>query len=1189
MYRKLTASVNSRLLIFRALLFHFRKLLAIMKIAFVLVIAFSLSASASSRAQNVPVSIKVRNASIQEVFSKLTKQTGYNFLCDAATVKGISVTLNVVNINLKDALSRFLDPQQFEIVFGDDKTVIIKPREQDRLFVQQPDIIITGRVTNNKNAPLAGATVAVKGTQAATSTDAAGNFKIPVANKEAILVVSFVGFTNKEVPVKNSTDLHIVLQEANREIEQVVVVGYGSQSKAKLTGAAATVKIDELLGDRPVSSLGAVLQGATPGLQVSIGSGQPGANISWNIRGGTDYGKDANNNTVMNSGGPLIIVDNVPYNGPTNLLDPNDIESVTVLKDPASASIYGSRTAYGVVVITTKSGKKNQKVQFNYSNNIVFATPTNLPEKATPIQQVQAWIDGGMTGSYNGNQNLTQWMTLLKDYQANPGKYPMGGDTLNGVYYQLAPTDAVNTLLGNHSTQIMNNFSVSGGSDKTTYRMSFGSTNENGILASSANQDSYKRYNVKSLVTTDVNSWLNLQLDAGYNNSTGKTPFYPNVFGDATNTPSALPLDSIPTKPGQVIRTGKNELLARAPITTNTDEIRATGRTIIKPVKGLTITGEYTIDNTNTDITQYDKKVTVPMLNPYGYTPEGFGNDVYDKSHGWNKNTIINIFGNYALSLNHQHNFTLLAGFNQEQRNTGTDEVAVSGLVSPDLPFLAGTTGLNVPTISTKNYAEFASRGYFARLNYDFRSKYLFQISYRYDGSSKFPEGHRWVGLPGASVGWRITEEKFMHSLRPYLNELKLRASYGSVANQNIADYGFFPGMNIATPNWLNNSTKVATLLPPPLTSANFTWETVSSADLGLDWAMLKNRFTGTFDWYQRDTKDILTDAANVPPAVLGTGLPLQNSGSLRTKGFELQLNWKDQIGKVGYNVGVSLFNYTSVVTKCSNTQNIYFNNAYQVYEGKKMGEIWGYVTDRFYDTTDFKAGTLNSNLRGGTLLPGVAKQNGQSPNPGDILYKDLNGDSVITTGAYTLANHGDLTIIGNSTPQYQYAITGGVSYANFDFSFIMNGVAKQEGFLAGTLAYPNQWVTYGALYSHQLNYWTPANKDAYYARIYTDNVNAGQTLQGYNQQAQTRYLRNKSYLRLRNITLRYTVPSASLVMQKLHINKFQVFASMENVTTFSHLPKGIDPDLSVQGSGVGGGIGYPFMRKTSVGINVSF
>jgi TonB-linked SusC/RagA family outer membrane protein len=1045
---------------------------------------------------------------------------------------------------------------------------------------------IAGVVKNEKGQPLPGITISEKGgtRNAVTSDD--GSFKIQVVPATAAVVVSGVGYETQEVKIKQQTSLVIVLKVDPKTLTDVVVIGYGSQSKAKVTGATATVKMDELLGDRPVTSLGSLLQGATPGLQISIGSGQPGAGTNWNIRGVTDYQLDANGNYVANAGAPLIVVDNVPYTGPTNLLDPNDIESVTVLKDPASASIYGSRTAFGVVVITTKSGKKNQKAQFNYSNNIVFATPTNLPVKATPMQQVQAWMDGGMT-TYNGGQNLAQWMTMLQDYQANPGKYPLGGDTVGGIYYQLAPTDAVKELLGNHSTQIMNNFSVSGGNDKTTYRMSFGTTNENGILVPSANQDGFKRYNLRSLVTSDVNSWLNLQMDAAYNNSTTKSPFYTNAFGDATNTPSALALDSIPQKyPGQIIKTAKNEIMQQAPIVNQFGEIRATGRAIIKPMKGLTITGEYTIDNITNDVTNYDKRAPIQMLNPYGYTLENLGNDQYQKSHGWNNLNAINIFGNYVFTIDHKHNFTALAGFNQEQRNTGTDYTTVSGLLNPDMPFYSGTTGLIPPVASNSGYADAATRGFFGRLNYDFKNKYLVQVSYRYDGSSKFPAGHRWVGLPGASVGWRLTEENFMQSVKPYLNEFKLRADYGSVANQNIPDYGFYPGMNVANPNWLSNGTKLGTLTPPPLVSSNFTWETVSSADFGFDWGVLKNRLSGTFDWYQRDTKGIIAPAASAP-AVLGTNFPTQNAGAIRTNGYEIAVNWRDHVGKVGYNIGVSLYNYSSVVVKFANAAMAIQNN--QLYNGKHIGEIWGYVTDRFYDTTDFVKGSLNSSLRGGKLLPGVPHQNGQNPNPGDILFKDLNGDSLITVGANTLADHGDQKVIGNSTPQYQYGINGGVSYANFDLSFIISGVGKQDAWMNNGLVFPNQWVTYGALYSHETNYWTPTNTNAYYARIYTDNVNTGQANQAFNQVAQSRYLFNKAYLRLRNITLRYTVPSSTAILQKIHVSKFSVFATMENVATFSHMPKGMDPDISVQGGTAGGGLGYPFMRKTSVGLNVSF
>jgi TonB-linked SusC/RagA family outer membrane protein len=1037
--------------------------------------------------------------------------------------------------------------------------------------------LISGVVKDDKGTSLQSITVTEKGTSNVVITNERGMYSIRV-KPSAFLVFTGVGLESQEIKASSNV-MDITLRIESKSLSDVVVVGYGSQKKAKVTGAVASLTMDSLLGDRPVASLGALLQGATPGLEVTIGSGQPGASTSWNIRGGTDFGTGAA--AGINNGSPFIIVDNVPFNGPTNLLDPNDIESVTVLKDAGSASIYGSRSAFGVVVITTKSGKKNQKARFTYSNNIVFSNPTNLPEKATPLQQVQAWIDGGMT-TYNGNQNLAKWKDMLLEYQQNPGKYPLGGDTVSNIYYQLAPTDAVQALLGNTSIQQMHNFSVSGGSDKTTYRFSFGATNENGILVPQAHQDNYKRYNIKSVVSSDVYSWLNLQLDAGYNNSTANSPFYTNAFGDATNTPSALPLDSIPQKyPGQIIKTARNEIMAQAPITTLNGDVRVTGRTVIKPFSGMSVTGEYTIDNLNTQTTNYDKKPSTLFLNPYGYTPEPIGNDKFQKINSMARYKAINVFANYVRSFG-LHNFTLMGGFNQEESHSENQAVVASGLLSPDLPFLSGTTGLIPPTTSD-NYTDWSTRGFFGRLNYDYRSKYLFQLNYRSDGSSKFPEGHRWVGLPSGSIGWRVMEENFMQFLKPYVNEFKLRASYGSVGNQNIGDYQYFGGMAITIPNWLYNSNRIGSITPPPLVSTDFTWETVETKDLGFDWGILRNRLTGTFDWYQRDTKDILTTNATPTPAVLGTGVPLQNSGALRTKGFELQANWRDKIGKVNYYIGANLYNYESTVTNAVNAQNV-ITGGY-LYVGKKMGEIWGYTTDRFYNEEDFVKGTLNSNLRGGTLVAGVPKQGNQAPNPGDIVYKDLDSNGVINSGAGTLANHGDLQVIGNSTPQYQYGITGGVSFAHFDFSFVIMGVGKQDLWINNTLTFPNQWVSYGALYANETNYWTPTNRDAYYGRIYSVVSDGG--IQANNQIVQTKFLTNGAYTRIKNVTLRYTFPSS--LFKKAYLSNLQVFGSVENLYTFTHLPKGMDPDVAVQGGTVGGGLGYPFMRKMSVGVNLSF
>jgi TonB-linked SusC/RagA family outer membrane protein len=768
---------------------------------------------------------------------------------------------------------------------------------------------------------------------------------------------------------------------------------------------------------------------------------------------------------------------------------------------------------------------------------------------------------------------------MLTDYKTKPQQYPNGYAIVNGVYYQLAATDAVDALLGNSAKQQMHNFSVSGGSDKTTYRLSLGTTNENGILVPEANQDNFKRYNVKTNVASDVKSWLNLQLDGNYSNSKTTSPFYTNAFGDAVNLPSALALDSIPGVKG-VLATAKNEIMASAPTKNIYDDIRITGRAVAKPVTGLTITGEYTIDNLHNQVTNYDKKVG-GFLNPYGYTAQTIGSDKFSKINSYTTYQAVNLFGTYLKSLG-QNNFTITAGFNQESSHYEIQSVTASGMLNPELPFISGTTGL-IPTTASDNYLDNSTRGFFGRLNYDYKNKYLFQVNGRYDGSSKFPDGHRWGFFPSTSVGWRVMEEDFMKFLKPYVNEFKLRASVGTVGNQNIGDYQYYAGMTAYIPNWLYNSGQVGTLNPPSLVSDEFTWETVHTKDLGLDFGLFQNHLTGVVDVYQRDTKDILTSNPTPLPVVLGTGAPLQNAGSLRTKGFEVQLTWKNKIGKVGYYVSANLYNYNSTVTNANNTKNVITGNT--LYIGKKMGEIWGYTTDRFYNVNDFVAGSLNTNLRGGTLLTGIAKQNGQSPNPGDILYKDFNGDGVITSGAGTLDNSGDYKVIGNSTPQYQYGVSGGVSYHNFDFSFLITGVGKQDQWINNTLAFPNQWLTYGALYEHQTNYWTPNNNNAYYGRIYTDNVNSSS--QSYNQIVQTKFLYNAAYLRIQNLSLRYSVPVKNL--KALHITTLQFFGSVENPYTFTHMPKGMYPDLVVQGATAGGGLGYPYMRKTSLGLNISF
>jgi TonB-linked SusC/RagA family outer membrane protein len=630
-----------------------------------------------------------------------------------------------------------------------------------------------------------------------------------------------------------------------------------------------------------------------------------------------------------------------------------------------------------------------------------------------------------------------------------------------------------------------------------------------------------------------------------------------------------------------------------APVITRQTDTRITGRAILKPVKGLAITGDYTFDRSTGNTDTYDKYAQ-------GYNAAGAAvfmgtpGGAITKAAGFTSYMNYNLYAAYNYTLKEKHNFTLMAGMNNETSHFETFSAKTGNLIDPNNPSL--TTGTSTTPAVSDNIQEYQNTGVFGRLDYDYKAKYLFQTSVRYDGSSKFPDGHRWVPAPAMSAGWRVLEENFMQWAKSYVNEFKLRGSYGTVGNQNIQPYQYQGVMPSAYTNWVVGGTKMVTVNQPgTLISPNFTWETVTSINFGTDLRFLKNRLTASFDWYDRKTTGILTGGDEQLPATLGTGAPLLNTGGLDSKGFEVQLGWRDQTlsHKVKYYATVNVSNYKSTITKVSNPTNI-INN---LYVGKRMGEIWGFVSDRLYSVDDFIPGTLKSDLTGGLLKPGISKSfntatgTAQNPNVGDVMYKDLNGDGIVNTGNGTLANPGDRKIIGNSTPQYQFGINGGVSYAGFDFSFVLFGVGKQQQFILNSLTFPNYWSGQTALYANELDYWTPNNPQAHYARLYTSTgVPVGTGAPAVNQNVQTRYLLNTQYLRVKNLTLAYGIPKKWL--EKISVSKLSFFYSLEDPFILSHLPKGVYPDISraaASSSGSGGGQGYPMMRRSSVGLNLVF
>jgi TonB-linked SusC/RagA family outer membrane protein len=918
--------------------------------------------------------------------------------------------------------------------------------------------------------------------------------------------------------------------------------------------------MSDVVGDRPVTDLAKALQGAAPGLQVTYGSGEPGAAATLNIRGVTS----------INRGSPLILVDNVPVLD-ISMVNPNDIESISVLKDAASASIYGGRTAFGVILITTKKAGKDQKVKFEYSNNFSLNRAAELPEKASPMQTVQAYKDGGYVSYWTG-QVIDTWLGLLNDYAQNPSAYPDGSGYVTGLRYPLQQFDMAKDMFRTGLDQ-NHNLSMSGGSPKTAYRISLGSTNQNGLLVT--DKDGYSRTSINSFVSSDIKNWFTAQLNVGYSNSDKTFPStsYPyGIFGSLGVMPSYTPLGF--DAAGVPYSTPKNLIDLSGPGSRKQGDLRTTGRIILTPLAGLKLTGEYTYNKLNVNETSFDKKFSV--TNTSTFLPStSTANSTYRKTLGFTDYKSINLFANYEKKLG-QHTLSAIAGFNQEDSYTESLYSQMTQMINDDLPSISQGTGV---LTSKDAFTEYGVSGWFGRLNYSFQDKYLLELNGRYDGSSKFPPGHKYGFFPSLSAGWRVGEEGFMAALKPVLSEFKLRGSWGNIGNQTILfpddspnNYPFIPGMAASFSNWIANNQRYNTLTPPALVSSNFTWEKVRSFNLGLNLGLFDHKFQGSFDWYQRETIGMLTQGAQLP-SVLGTTAPLQNAANLRTNGWELEVSWRDKIGEVSYSIGANLYDTKSKITKYGNA----VGNLTDRYVGQNFNEIYGYTTDRLYTVDDFVTGSLNSTLTGGTLKPGIPKVKGSFPNPGDVLYVDYNGDGEISVASNTLADPGDRKVIGNSTRRMQYGINGSLAWKGFDLSFFMQGIGKRDLWINTDLTFPINGE-FSTLFASQTDYWTPNNLSANYARLYQRA--SGNT--GNNRLVQTRYLANGAYWRLKNLTVGYTLPNLS---KKVKVDKIRVFFSGENLFTYKHLPNGIDPE----GIDKGNGITYPFTKMYSFGLNLNF
>jgi len=1044
---------------------------------------------------------------------------------------------------------------------------------------------VSGRITDTAGEALPGVTVLAKGTQVGTVTDATGAYSLQVPTEATMLVVSYLGFQSQELPLNNRTSIDVKLAPDTKALDEVVVVGYGTQKKVNLTGAVDQVT-SEVLENRSVPNLTQGLQGVLPNLNLVPGDGKPTQSPAYNIRGATSIGQGGN---------ALVLIDGVE--GDPSRVNPNDVATVSVLKDASAAAIYGARGAFGVVLITTKNPAQD-RTSVTYSFNQAIKSPTTVPDFVTDGYQFarmfnegwSAWNDYSQTPQ-NINKTVRfspEYLAELKRRSEDPTlpKVEVGA---NGEYVYYANTDWYKELYKKRTTSSEHNVSVSGSSGKASFYATGRYFGQDGLFR--YNSDDYRMYNFRVKGALDLFPWLRVENNADYSNMTYHNPLnvgeggsiWRNIADEGhTVAPMFNPDGTLTYSAAYTVGDfwyGKNGIDFDERVFRNTTSFSS--RFFDNKFR---VNGNFTIRNTDNDRTQ--TRVPVPYSRKPGVIEYvGTNTNDYLRAFGQTRYLATNLYAEYETNFTPAHYFKALVGYNYEQSTYQALQTQRNGLIYPDAQDINLALGQAITTGG--GWDRWNISGGFYRLNYSFKERYLLEASGRYDGSSKFPESQRFAYFPSFSAGWRISNEPFWKVSPNLISELKIRGSYGALGNGNIRSYAFQEQFNIAQSGRVLNGVRPQYTNQPGVIPNGLTWETSTTSDLGLDLSMLRNRLTLNADGYIRNTTDMFTTGPTLP-AVFGTDIPKGNYADLRTKGWEVALNWRDNVN-VGaspftYGLRLTMSDYTAHITKYNN-DNKRLND---YYEGQRLGEIWGYTTDGLFTSQDQISSSPSQALfrasTSGQLLPG------------DIKFADLNGDGVINNGDNTVANPGDRRVIGNALPRYTYGVMADAGWHNFFFSAFFQGVGHQDwypGSEAGTF-WGQYNRPYGKVPTSQLgNIWSEENPDAYFPRYrgYVAQNGAGELTQ-----VQTRYLINAAYIRLKNIQLGYNLPTSLIGRAKL--SAARVYVSGENLWSWSPLYK-ITRDLDVESIGAsdqvltnsnsGNGNNYPILKSVIMGLSVTF
>ncbi|MDR3142240.1 MAG: TonB-dependent receptor [Tannerellaceae bacterium] len=1142
--------------------------------------------------QSTYLSVDMNNKTIREVFDEIEKNSEYLFFYyDGAIDVSRKVSLHVKNRTVDKILDQLFETTGNTYVI-DDRQIFISEKEEapaakapGTTTAQQQTRTITGKVKDDTGEPLFSVNIQVKGTDVGATTNIDGEFTLTVNESNPVLVFSYLGYKTVEVRPGNQNHIDLTLLPDEFALEDVVVVGYGIQKKINLSGAVQAIG-GAALESRPIPNVGSGLQGLAPNLNITNGNGRADDAPVINIRGFTSI-NDKN-------GEAFVLVDNMPVSREELArLNPNDIDNVSVLKDASAAAIYGARAAFGVVLITTKAAKSGD-LQVSFNGNYAVRNRGFAPEIETDVATVmdmKAAARYPLSAFYNAQQ-----LEYGKQVSANPGLDRIIPNPSNPNAWQYyGETDWFKETHNNTAASYTANLTVSKKTDNLSYYVSGGYYQQDGLLK--YGNDILRRYNFRSKADIKLADWWKLGANMAYTHVNYDSPaFLDGYFYWQVNRTSSLDIPRNPdgtwSSPGANMIGVLNEGGRRADRTNEVQTSFTTQFDIIKDVWRVNADVNFRLTNKGRDQNnlgvQYRVGPNQPLQVTFGERG-GSGNSVNNVRYfSWeDKYSVYNLYTNFTKTFAEKHFLNAMAGYNREFTQRYYYTMSKTGMITTSLPELNLSTG-DATVSNTRD--ELALEGIFGRLNYVYDNRYIMEASGRYDGSSRFPRGDRYGFFPSASVAWAIINEPFFNDWADKLkiSNLKLRGSYGALGNQVLKDSNgnqiYYPSisyMSASKMSYILDGVQAVMMNQPGVVSPTLTWENVRTINYGVDFGLL-DKLDVNFDMYTRYTDDMLTLSKELP-AVFGATPPQTNAADLKTNGWELSLAWRDRFllneSPFNWSVKFMLSDSKTTITKYDNQNKNFGKDGTTYYEGMKVGEIWGFTTDGFFETQE-EIDALNQRDIGTDDVGYVFQV-------GDIKMKDLDNDNKITFGDNTVGNPGDRRIIGNTSARFPYSFELAADWKGFDFRAFFQGIGKRDWYPGAASIY--FWGVYAQPWTNvtkkNMDHWTENNPDAYFPRV---KAYAAEDANMELAAAQTRYLQDASYLRMKNLTIGYTLPKH--VLSRLHVASLRFYFSAENLLTISNLDKGIDldPEIIEKYNGFDSGT-YPMQQSYSMGVNLTF